>query len=53
VTAAVGDPAELLDIDVDQFAGPVVLVTADLPADPDPGGPVQVVRSRWASRGTR
>ena len=29
VTAAVGDPAELLDVDVDQFAGPVAFVAAD------------------------
>lgn len=38
VSAAVGDPAELLDVDVDEFAGPVAFVAADDLA----GGPVQV-----------
>ncbi|GAA2662528.1 hypothetical protein GCM10010307_81660 [Streptomyces vastus] len=37
VPAAVGDPAELFDVDVDQFAGPVAFVAADDLA----GGPVQ------------
>jgi hypothetical protein len=38
VAAAVGDPAEFLHVDVDQFAGPVAFVAADDLAD----GPVQV-----------
>jgi hypothetical protein len=36
--AAVGGPAELLDVDVDEFAGPVAFVAAD----DLPGGPVEV-----------
>ena len=42
--AAVRDVAELLDIDVDQLAGPVALVAADRDA---------VARSRCASGGQR
>jgi hypothetical protein len=38
VAAAVRDPAELLDVDVEEFAGPVAFVAADDLA----GGPVQV-----------
>ena len=42
--AAVRDVAELLDIDVDQLAGPVPLIAADR----HPGGPVQVRQPRAA-----
>jgi hypothetical protein len=38
VAAAVGDVAELLDVDVDQVTGRGVFIAADGPA----GGPVQV-----------
>ncbi|ALC27028.1 hypothetical protein ABE83_07995 [Streptomyces sp. CFMR 7] len=41
VAAAVGDPAQLLDVDVDQFAGTGAFVAADGLA----GGPVQ--GDRW------
>jgi hypothetical protein len=42
-SAAVGDVAELLDVSVDQFAGPLALVAADR----DAGGPDEVlVRGR-------
>jgi hypothetical protein len=40
VSAAVGDVAELFDVDVHQLAGPVAFVTA---YDAAAGGPVQVV----------
>ena len=40
--AAVGDVAELLDVDVDQLAGPVALVAADRHARwPGPGAPAR------------
>ncbi len=55
VPAAVGDEAEFLDVDVDQFAGPGALVAADGFA----GGPVsggqsgQAVPAEDAVRGGR
>ena len=45
--AAVGDPAELLDVDVDQLAGPVAFVAADDLA----GGPVQAGQAVQAVAG--
>ena len=46
-SAAVGDVAEFLDVDVGQLAGPGALV----PADRDAGGPVQVCQLRAAVPG--
>lgn len=45
VAAAVGDPAEFLDVDVDEFAGPVSFVAADHGAGRtvEPGQPIETV----------
>ena len=53
VATAVGDPAQLLDVHVDQFAGPVALVAADqLTGGPvQEGQPVQVVADQDAVHG--
>ncbi|BCW42890.1 hypothetical protein StoSoilB5_30600 [Arthrobacter sp. StoSoilB5] len=48
MAAAIGDPAELLHIDVDHFPGPGVFIAAGaFSADPDPGGTVRETQG-WA-----
>jgi len=53
VTAILGDPAELLGVQVDQVAGPWVLVAADRPAGwaVQPGQPVHSVADQDAVHG--
>ncbi|GAA4243018.1 hypothetical protein GCM10022255_000290 [Dactylosporangium darangshiense] len=45
--AAVGDVAEFLDVDMDELAGPVTFVAADVAGS----GPVQTAQSRHAVAG--
>ncbi|GGV58374.1 hypothetical protein GCM10010245_91500 [Streptomyces spectabilis] len=53
MAAAVGDPAEFLDVDVDEFAGPLAFVAADdLPGGPvEEGQAVQAVTLRFILAG--